>query len=69
MSEVVSSSSREEQMVMPSSAMRVSTYASRGFSRACTLMPNDTARSATESPIEPSPMMPMVFPSSPAALP
>ncbi len=56
-------------MAIPSSAALDSTYASRGFATAWTLIPNAAARSATPSPMEPRPMMPMVEPSSPVALP
>ena len=69
MSEVDTSSSRESHIVMPSSSARADAAADRSaLASACTRMPNAAARSATEKPMEPRPMMPMVDPSNPSAL-
>ncbi len=70
MSEVETSSSSESHIVMPSSSARATVCSERpGLASDWTRMPNAAARSATAKPIEPSPMMPMVEPSRPSALP
>ena len=70
MSQLESSSGSESAMSMRRSAARSSTSALRpGFARARTSIPNARARWATSSPMEPSPRMPIVDPSSPRASP
>ena len=69
MSEDDTSSSIESHIVMPSSSARDTAYADRpGLASDCRRMPKAAARSATEKPMAPRPMIPMVDPSSPSAL-
>ncbi len=69
MSEELTSSSSDSHQVTPISSARATTCALRpDLATAWTWIPKAAARSATPSPIEPSPTMPMVEPSSPPAL-